>query len=232
MPKRKFAAGQGGKVKRARRFTDSKVKRLVKLVAEPKKAITSSFPASMRVRQRYFDYIASTGATLGNLFNINSTFDPDRTLTGHQPNGRDTMASIYAKYKVHGCYVKVRWVASVAGAYLYALAPVNNAQSLQTDIRTVIETPGTKFGACDIGSSSKELSMYVDCSKVAGVSKMVYEADSIYGAAVGANPTEVMTVGVYATKVDGSLLTASYVFAEVQIDYDVTYYDEDILAQS
>lgn len=232
MPKRKFTATQGGSAKRSRRGDHSKIVKLTRMIAQPKKHTTSSFPPSMRVKQRYFDFIACDGVNLGTLFNVNSTYDPDRTLTGHQPNGRDTMATIYAKYKVHGCYVKVKFVATTVGAYLCALAPVNNAATLSGDMRVVIETPGSKYTACDINGGSKQLTMYVDCAKVAGVSKAAYENDSLYSQTIANNPAEIMTLGVYWTKVDGTALTAGYVYAEVELIYDVTYYDQELLALS
>lgn len=39
---------------------------------------------------------------------INSTYDPNLTGTGHQPDMRDMLASVYDKYRVNGCRIKWR----------------------------------------------------------------------------------------------------------------------------
>lgn len=210
----------------------AKVKKIDKLITAPRRPMTSSFPASMRVKERYFDYKPSDGAYYGFLFNTNSVYNPQRLSGGHQPNSRDTMVTIYSKYKVHGCTIKVRFISAVASAYLAALCVVNNTTTPETDIRKIIETPGCKFKASSVTSGDTVLTLKIDNATVAGVPKMVYEADSIYSAAVGSDPSEVMTAGVYFTKVDGTNLSAGYVYAEILITYDVTYYDPVIQAMS
>lgn len=40
-------------------------------------------------------------------FQINSIYDPDVTYSGHQSAYRDTLAGIYKKYRVNGCFYEV-----------------------------------------------------------------------------------------------------------------------------
>lgn len=70
-------------------------------------AYGSSFPPFMAVKQLYSETVTNWQNPGGTGFfykwNLNNTFDPNRTGTGHQPSGRDTMALIYSQYAVHKC---------------------------------------------------------------------------------------------------------------------------------
>lgn len=40
-------------------------------------------------------------------FRLNSTYDPDLTGTGHQPYARDTLATLYNRYRVISCGYRI-----------------------------------------------------------------------------------------------------------------------------
>lgn len=211
----------------------AKIQKLSKIVAQPRSrlASTSSFPPSMRVKQRYFDYHASDSVTFGKMFNINSTFDPDRTGTGHQPNGRDNMAAIYNKYRVHGAKITVNFVATSAQPYMGLISAVNNATSMST-YYILNEAPGTKKKCVGFSGDACTIRLKADCAAIAGVSKLTYEADDIYAANVSGDPGEIMTFQIFMCKVDGTVLTSGAVYAEILIEYDVTYYDNNLIGLS
>jgi len=202
----------------------AKLAKLVKITKQPTLKNTSSFPPQMRVKQKYFDYWASNGTTDGRVFNINSTFDPDRTGVGHQPNGRDNMAAIYNKYRVHGCKITVQFSATSASAYVAMVSAVNNAGSLST-FYILNEQPGTKRKSVGFTGGSVQIKHKVDCATLGGVSKIQYESNDIYQALCSADPAEIMTWQIMAYKVDGTTLSAGLVYAEVLLEYDVTYFD-------
>jgi len=208
-----------------------KVVRLTKLVTQPKLKNTSSFPPQMRVKQKYFEYFASNGTTDGRVFNINSTFDPDRSGVGHQPNGRDNMAAIYNKYRVHGATIKVQFAATSATAYIGMVAVCNNTGSLST-FYILNEQPGTKRKTSGFNGAAFQINHKSDCAKTAGVSKMQYESNDIYQALCTADPAEIMTFQVMMYKVDGTTLAAGAVYAEIVIEYDVTYFDGNSIGLS
>jgi len=209
-----------------------KILKISKMITPAKKHTTSAFPNSMRQKEKYFDYKSSDGVYYGFLYNTNSTYNPQRLAGGHQPNARDQMVLIYNKYIVHSCTVVVKMVATVGTAFIGAVGAVNNATSAETDIRKVIETPGCQYKATSVNDGTIVLKRKVINHEVAGVSQLKYETDDIYSANVGADPAEIMTAGIYYTKVDGTNLSSGYVYAEICLTYDVTYYDPIILGMS
>lgn len=50
-----------------------------------------------------FSITATGGAQTAHIFKINSIFDPDLTLVGHQPYGRDQLATLFTYYQVYRC---------------------------------------------------------------------------------------------------------------------------------
>ena len=70
-------------------------------------------PDYFTVRLKYSDYYLlqnATGAVKFQTFNLNSIYDVDATGVGHQPNGRDRWASLYAYYRVLESKIKVHFL--------------------------------------------------------------------------------------------------------------------------
>lgn len=209
-----------------------KITKIAKMIAPAKKHVTSSFPDSMRAKQSYFEMISSNGVAYGFSYRTNSTYNPRVAAGGHQPNGRDLMVQAYSKYKVHGITATVKFVAAVAVAYIACIGVTNNVSTPESDIIKLIETPGFKYKATSVNGGDVTLKLKCKNHELAGVSELNYSDDSVYSADVNSNPAEVMALGVYFTKVDGTLLTSGDIWAEVRITYDVTYYDPIIFTIS
>lgn len=227
-----MAGGKGNYVNRAykkiakttQKKDHAKVVKLTSLVKQPTLRSTSCFPPTMRVKQRYFDYWSTDGTVIGKMFNINSVFDPDRTGTGHKPNGSTNLIAIYNKYRVHNARIVCNFTATSSTAFIGFVSPVNNGTTMLA-FYGLMESPGTKKKTVSYNGTGCTLKLNASCAAIAGVSKLTYEADDIYAALTTSNPGEIMTFQVCASKVDGTALAAGTVYVEIMIEYDVTYYD-------
>lgn len=57
-----------------------------------------------------FTITSTGGAQTFHVFKINSLYDPDLTLTGHQPYGRDQLAGLFQLYQVYKCKWRLQCV--------------------------------------------------------------------------------------------------------------------------
>jgi len=76
---------------------------------------------------RYVEnFTTSIATTVGSqqTMNLNSLFDPNRTGTGHQPYGYDTIATLYNRYRVISTRYKIV-LGSRNDTYNLVILPVN-----------------------------------------------------------------------------------------------------------
>lgn len=179
--------------------------------------------------------ISLSGAALSTYrWNLNSTYDPNRSGTGHQPYGRDTYASLYNRYRVIGCSYNLSIVPNSSGlATQICVIPANEelANSTMSECR---EQPRSKFivqAGAGNGAPIKMLSGYVDIASLMGLTNTQYRANENTQAQNGASPTELailnMVVGTFTEDV---ITTAIYV--NCTLTYFVEWFDPIILSQS
>jgi len=82
------------------------------------------FPAKLV----YSDYRTLTCAAsqAEYVYRLNSVFDPDSTGVGGQPDGFDQLKTLYGRYRVVACKVKVQCVGQAANGFV-AMAPSDTA---------------------------------------------------------------------------------------------------------
>lgn len=109
------------------------------------------------VKLPYYDdinLIATNTATYGEyIFSQDGIYDPDITVTGHQPRGRDQYAALYENYLVHGLKYKftIRVASSesnstTAGPFTWGLAIGPENYDFQfTTLQDIMEYPKSKF---------------------------------------------------------------------------------------
>lgn len=95
------------------------------------------FPQRLRVKLPYTEAaLTFSGAATPQeyVFNGNNLFDPNRTGTGHQPLGYDQIKSMYNRYYVSACKIRVELWSASTGTYTGAgnmiIVPNNDSTGL------------------------------------------------------------------------------------------------------
>jgi hypothetical protein len=167
------------------------------------------------------------------IMNLNSLFDPNRTGTGHQPYGFDTLAALYNRYRV----LSVKWrvtFGSQSGTYQLVVVPVNglintaitDLTSFQTACElplSVVKTQGGGGGPTIIVQKSIHL------RALTGVTQTEYLADDRFEATFGASPAELLTLYVGFYNPSGSTISIPYT---VELWYTTDMHDPISLAGS
>lgn len=148
------------------------------------------------VRLKYadvFGFTVSAGSTSVQAMNLNSLFDPDRTGVGHQPYGFDQLAALFAHYRVF----RTKWHIEFAGSSdrLHATVIPVNALPVTTSYSNLMEQPLAINKALSFdGGFPIKFKGSISLPKLTGASSVQYKTDDRYSAAVGASPTELMTL--------------------------------------
>lgn len=103
------------------------------------------FGQRYRTKLRYCENVAltsATGALNSTIFRLNSLFDPQNAVGGHQPMYFDQLAAVFARYVVLGAKIKVTFGAVTETAntsnFVVGIAG-SGATSFYTDPQTAME---------------------------------------------------------------------------------------------
>lgn len=190
--------------------------------AIPNQIYAQSFPRQMKISLRYSDTNAKTSSStlfIDHVYNLNSIFDPDRTGTGHQPQGHDVWAQLYNRYRVDACTVKVVFTNSSPNGTRLGLLGSNDATAI-TDGNILCESPfGVHKNMTSTGPAVSLIKRF-DLAALTGISRPVYNAEERYSAIMGANPGEVIVAHV------GGQAEASFTFYySIDMEFEVTLFD-------
>ncbi len=128
----------------------------------------SSFPDQMYVKMKYSDVITvDTGAVAGQVYSINSLFDPDTTGVGHQPLGYDQWSNLYGKYEVLGCAMKLSLISNGNNRFGIILYPSNSATAV-SDTATAKEQRYAihRYAASTTASMDTHINTYMSVKKL------------------------------------------------------------------
>lgn len=191
-------------------------------------------PKRTVIKLKYFEGItfANGGTTFDYQFRLNSIYDPNYTGTGHQPYGYDQYNTFYNRYRVH----RVDYVigAAVVASNVNGTAKVtlvhNNDSTSYGNPNLAAESPlsTTKIVA---GGTPVYFVGSIKPENVCGVTPTEYKDDR-FGAAFGANPTEVIHMHLVASVGDNTALADSAIFYNVQLTYTCEFSDRFNLNQS
>lgn len=180
---------------------------------------------------------AATGAFgAEQTYLLNSIFDPDLTGVGHQPTYRDTYNTLYARYKVLGCYVTMTWTNVNMGAGC-ALTGIKVDTVADTDALTggtynvIAEYPNvsTQF-INDTGSQQRTKKFYVPIFKTMNMTKQQYNSNTEdTNALMGANPAKVIRLRFAVADPNG---IGGNVLCAIRLNYVVQLYDRIYPGQS
>ncbi len=185
---------------------------------------------------KYTELISlSMATTVGNsqIMRLNSIFDPNNAVGGHQPYGYDQLAALYNRYRV----LKTRWkitFGNQAGSYDLVVVPINGA------LATAITTSLSFETACEVpyaqqrvqgggGAPTVIVNGKIDLNKLGGVKLSEYLDDDRFEAQIGANPAEVINLVIGTYNPTASTVVATFT---VELWYEVDLHDPISLAGS
>lgn len=199
------------------------------------------FPKMMLVKMNYSENQVITVGSAGVfgtelIFRLNDVFDPRFTSGGHQPLGRDQLTAIYGRFMTNACKIFIEF-ADPLDLDMITVAVViqssgNSFALTGNGIEYVTEKPNTWVKSIsNSGQQRVAFNQYVDCQRLEGVSKNVWEANiDLYGAATGTSPTYSQYIRV-ACASPRSASTGSCI-AKIKLCYYVKCYDQVTLPDS
>jgi len=203
------------------------------------------FPKQSTVRLVYVDEVLITPSVLGGIssyfdFSANGCFDPNISGTGHQPIGFDQWMGVYNHYCVNWSKIKVR------AAYTNTTNPTppdycgvacspTTAQFSGQTLTRCVETTRQLDGMHGLINN-----LNYPNSPDRGVLTAFYSKKKMFGdkglsdadlrGTSSSNPSEDAIFSVWAVGMAG---TAAAAFnAIVEIEYDVTFYENKLMPQS
>lgn len=179
------------------------------------------FPPLLLTKLRYcetYALISTTGSIAKQVMNINSTFDPDSTGSGHQPLYRDTYASIYDHYAVVSAKITIQFQSLAATTGLACGAVIDDDSTSSSTASTLMEQNlGKHFLLPPLSGSlsNRTITMFWDCKKHLGIDPYTSQT---YKTAVGSDPSEIATLVCWVAPADG----ASSATTQVQVTLEQT----------
>lgn len=204
---------------------------------KPKRSLTnySLQPISQRYicKQKYAETI-TTDSNGYYGFNLNSVYDPNRTGTGHQPYGFDTLAALYNRYRVIACGWRIQ-VNGVPGVdnVICATLPANEVISTST-MSAWRENPRAKFITQSAGGGMVTLSGKSYIPSLVGRTKLQYMSDDRYQSQVNDSPNELAILNIVTSTIGAGVSgdQPEPVTIQVLLEYTVEYFDVKTLSQS
>lgn len=203
----------------------------------PRAPSSGGFPPTMTTNMRYCDNIlltSYTGSVAGNIFRINSLFDPDYTGVGHQPLYFDQFAASYGRYVVLGCKATYRFATlsqspDSAPVGPYQIGVIGSNQSSFPNSRTLLAESNNSItdlmARADGGPCVKTIVMSYIPSRDIGLPS----TDDTVGASVGTNPTATYFMYPWVSDLNN---TQSVVQLQVTFEYRVKWYMQGYTASS
>lgn len=207
----------------------------------PQFAKSHPFPVKLFKPLLYTEMIRLTTGAAGvfgaiQKFRLNSLFDPDETGTGHQPYGRDTMAAIYNRYKVHACNIKMTLIDPSSDGVCVGCMLNGPSTTSDTLAGLTIEQVGERNMASvkfinNSGGQVKKYFQKIFMADVMGVTRQQYRNDlDNTTAAMGGNPADEITFQMAAADIRGD--TSRDVVVKIDILYKIEFTERITLAQS
>jgi len=156
---------------------------------------------------------------------LNSIFDPDLTGSGHQPYGRDTFSTLYARYRVVKCNYAIQAYSTDGLPVCVSALPANESH-LFSSVSEARENPRAKFIVqAGTGSELKTLRGSVYLPSLMGRTSQQYMSDDRYQSTMGTNPAENAILNIQAMLIDENLLINPSVVYVVTLKYTVEFFD-------
>lgn len=174
----------------------------------------------------------SSGLLQDLILRINSLYDPEYAAGGHQPFGRDNMASLYNKYRVFGMKYRITfWNTDSSVPLLVAVVPTNSYSS-DTVMNTIMERGYAKHRVipCLSAGGLGVIKGYASMAKVHGVKKSVVKNDDTFAAFASAEPSREAFLHIYVAPIDAA--SAITVRINVECTYMCQWFDRIAISGS
>jgi hypothetical protein len=191
------------------------------------------FPLRTTVEEVYSDQFSITstsGIYQQNQFRMNSTFDPDYTNAGHQPYGRDILASVYAKYRVTHFKAEATALCITAGNAAQISSAPSTSPGLISLTYQAAELPYGKISMINNGGPAVTLrTPWISLPDWMGQSLSEYLGDDSNESVVGSNPTTTTMYTIGQESPNGTTTVCQWA---VKLTYRVTYFNAYTQSQS
>lgn len=188
-------------------------------------------PQKTIVWLKYCDQWNAPGTIVSDRqWRLNSIFDPDFALGGHQPLGRDQYAAFYNRYRVLRVKMElhVSGDATVAGGqtpWLCTVVPDNSASPYTTSQLAAEQSHASQHSVHQgSGNGGMKIVRFFDLAKITGVSNKEY-ADDRFQALFTADPSEVINLHVVTSNISGGAPAISTVQHTILLSYQVEMFD-------
>lgn len=190
------------------------------------------FPTKIITKIKYVDFIPLGPFTnltpTGNIFRMNSIFDPDFSLGGHQPMWRDNYASIYENYRVLGSKITVKFCPSVwsyngsFGPIIAGIVGSDDTTGFSSVASTLCEQNDSVWTMVTLDAGYPQLEYTYSPTKLGRD-----VTDDTMGASVSSNPSQAWFAYVWAAQNNSSSApaTTGEIIISVQIDYTVEFFE-------
>jgi len=179
---------------------------------------------------------SSFGVAASHEFRLNSIFDPEFSIGGHQPMGRDQWANLYQAYRVLGAKItaKFYWNGSalVGQPHNVGITFISpNSTTVITDQTQLIERTHNRCIKLLKSNSrdSQTITCYWSAKKYFG-KLLAYDHTAV--AQMGSDPTYPALAQVWCGTADRTGSSAETVYVDIVIDYLVEFSEPVSLATS
>lgn len=185
------------------------------------KSVTTGFADTAFIKMKYHDHLSmASGSFPTHTFRLNSIFDPDVTITGHQPATHDQWALFYDRYRVMGCKVTVTANTDTSATTGQVRMFMNTSRESTAPGTPIIaaESPYvTMWNVANLTAGRNiSVSKYFSIKKLVG-QRFINQRE--LSAQFGANPIQGMFLHISAT-------TATLAIGTISPDFfvDIVYY--------
>lgn len=136
------------------------------------------------------------GVTVDHQFRLNSIYDPDAEVGGHQPLGHDQWNAFYNRYRVIGAHVVARFTNRTENSAMVALIASNNITPLTDD--STLEQSRCYWNAVGgfQANATRTITKYFRLNNIVGRTRQQYMSDNDYAAPMNQNPSELINLHV------------------------------------
>ncbi len=184
----------------------------------------------LRLYESLTNFTASV-SYYGNIFRLNSLYDPDYTGTGSQPSGFDEWSFFYTNYRVMSVKVTMETLAVSASSNFAPSLIFGFYPEVTTNTETTMENALSKPRCVHSTSGwnatmGKKLTKVFTPAQILGLTPEQYRTDTGTMAAVSTNPTNVAYLNAFCFNMGGtwSASASSNPTLMVTLEFEVEFF--------